>query len=226
MHKHTSRFVNFCRCNLQLDVQATDYTYQSLSVCIIDCVYSLYAQYESTAKPVVKRYADLYMDGSVYSDGNTVSDLVSYIDNAGGPEEFAGPNYLGNKQQIGGVLKAEVCYNLAKKLKKLKIETMKQFADFDPEILEPIVLSVSGIGDAGLNYLFMLAGDPDRCKPDRHIHHCIKDACGEDLSNHEIQSLFYDSVRVLSQDYPQITVAMLDGIIWRKYQNAKNTNNR
>lgn len=53
------------------------------------------------------------------------------------------------------------------------------------------------------------------------INHCIRDACGADISNDECQILFIDTVTELRKDYPEITVAMLDGIIWRKYQTSK-----
>lgn len=74
------------------------------------------------------------------------------------------------------------------------------------------------MGTAGLNYLFMLAGDPNRCKPDVHIHHCIRDACGRDVSDNECQILLTDAVAVLRNDYPYLTVVLLDSIIWQKYQ--------
>ena len=96
------------------------------------------------------------------------------------------------------------------------------FRNFESqELLEIVVHSVNGLGDAGTNYLFMLAGDPNRCKPDVHIHHCIRDACGEDISNDDCQILFTDAATELREDYPKLTVAMLDGIIWRKYQTSK-----
>ena len=43
----------------------------------------------------------------------------------------------------------------------------------------------------------MLAGDANRCKPDVHIHHCIKDACGCSIPNEECQTLFTDAVSIL-----------------------------
>ena len=112
--------------------------------------------------------------------------------------------------------------NLAKYLRYLHIETMEDFKYFEaPELLEAVIRSVKGMGDAGTNYLFMLAGDPNRCKPDVHIHHCIKDACGEDISNEDCQILFTEAVKILEKDYSGLTVAKLDGIIWRKYQAAR-----
>ena len=55
------------------------------------------------------------------------------------------------------------------------MDTFDDFRYFEKETLLEIVLrSVKGMGDAGVNYMFMMAGDPNRCKPDVHIHRCIK----------------------------------------------------
>lgn len=220
MDKHTKAFVQFCTENLDLNKQVNSYNYKSLAVCIIDCVYSLRAQYESTTKKVVARYADAYMEGDVNSSKDQLNDLIKHIEEVGGSEAFA-KDVLQNQQKSGGVLKSEVCLNLARYLQYLHINTMEDFKSFEcPELLEIVIRAVKGIGDAGTNYLFMLAGDPNRCKPDTHIHHCVRDACGIDLSNEDIQSLFKDAVTTLSAEYPTLTVSMLDGIIWRKYQIA------
>ena len=197
------------------------YRYGSLSVCIIDCIYSLRARYYSVTMPVVERYAAYYLCNNIESPDDKISDLIAHIQNAGGPVPFSSA-ILNNAQRSGGVLKSEICLNLAQYLQLLHIETIEDFRNFaSQELLEIVVNSVKGLGDAGTNYLFMLAGDPNRCKPDVHIHHCIRDACGEDISNDDCQILFTDAATELREDYPELTVAMLDGIIWRQYQTTK-----
>lgn len=139
----------------------------------------------------------------------------------GGPQKFA-DNVLKNYQKLGGkaaIPKENVCYQLARYLSYLHIDTLEDFRNFESqELLEIVIRAVKGMGDAGVNYLFMLAGDPNRCKPDVHIHRCIKDACGCNVSNEECQKLFTDTVYCLNRKYPNLTVRNLDGIIWRKYQ--------
>ncbi|MBR4691252.1 MAG: hypothetical protein IKP17_00670 [Oscillospiraceae bacterium] len=220
MYKHTAAFVAFCKSELSFEL-SIQYGYQSLSACILDCVYSLRAKYYSVTIPVVERYAAKYLNNDRFASGETVSQLIQHIDNAGGPMSFA-EKVLRNKQKSGGILKAEICYQLAKYLGYLHIETIDDFRRFESaELLEIVIRSVKGIGDAGTNYLFMLAGDPDRCKPDVHIHHCIRDACGEDIRNEECQVLFSEAVAELRDGYPELTVATLDGIIWNKYQSSR-----
>ena len=219
MHSFTEQFADFCEKNLDLKL-TVNYNYESLSACILDCVYSLRAVYITTTIPVVDRYAKAFMNGNRNIAGDTVSMLIGNIDEVGGPAAFA-DKILKNHQKIGGkgaIPKSEVCYQLARYLKYLHIETIEDFREFEcQELLEIVIRSVRGMGDAGTNYLFMLAGDPNRCKPDVHIHHCVKDACGQDVTNEECQELFTDAVSVLKGRCPGLTVRGLDSIVWNKY---------
>ena len=63
--------------------------------------------------------------------------------------------------------------------------------------------------------------DVDRCKPDVHLHHCIADACGCDVSDEECQILLTDAVKMLNSKYPNMTVRDFDGVIWNKYRDMK-----
>lgn len=224
MHKYAERFANHCAAAFDLTEQA-EYQYQSLSACIIDCIYSLRAQYYAVAIPIVDRYAALYMNGNRNAPGDTVSMLLTRMEEVG-LQGFA-TSVLKNHQVLGGgakIPKEQVCYKLAQYLKALNIETIEDFRSFEhQELLEAVIRAVKGIGDAGVNYLFMLAGDPNRCKPDVHIHHCIRDACGCNLSNEDCQQLFIDAVAILKHKYPVLTVRGLDGIIWRAYQRGRTT---
>ena len=219
MHELANQFAKYCNANFDLTTQS-EYGYQSLSVCILDCVYSLRAKYYAVTIPIVERYANAYMGGDSRASGDTVSMLMNRMDTKG-HKEFA-DQVLRNQQKLGGkkqIPKEEVCYQLARYLRDLHIETIEDFQNFESqEILEIVIHAVNGLGDAGVNYLFMLAGDPDRCKPDVHIHHCIRDACSHDISNEACQILFTDAIELLRKNYPNLTVRGLDGIIWRAYQ--------
>lgn len=220
MDQQIKHFLEYCETHFNLAEQERE-QYRSLSVCIIDCVYSLRTKYYSTTVPIVDRYAARYMCGDKNRQGDTVSMLLRRIDENGGPEGFA-ENVLKNHQKLGGksgIPKENVCFQLAHYLKELHIDTLEDFQNYgSQELLEIVVRAVKGLGDAGVNYLFMLAGDPNRCKPDVHIHRCICDACGFDISNEDCQILFQETVQQLKKKYPSLTVRSLDGIIWRNYQ--------
>ena len=216
-----NKFIDFFEENFDLESYQFSTPYQSLSVCILDCVYSLRAQYYSTTVPLVKRYADKFMNGNPYASGDTLDKFMKNIDDNGGVDLFA-QNILKNKQRLGGNIKSFVCYELARKLLLLGINDILSFRNYkNQEILEIVIGSVKGIGTAGLNYLFMLAGDPDRCKPDVHIHRCIHDVIGHDVTDEECQELLISAVKELKLKYPNLTVGSLDGIIWNKYQIGK-----
>ena len=219
MHELADQFAKYCEANFDLTTQS-EYGYKSLSVCILDCVYSLRTKYYAVTIPIVERYANAYMGGNTSASGDTVSLLMNRMDEKG-HKEFVN-QILQNQQKLGGkrrIPKEEVCYQLARYLRDLHVETIEDFQNFESqEILEIVIRAVNGLGDAGVNYLFMLAGDPDRCKPDVHIHHCIRDAFGHDISNEECQMLFTDAVELLRNQYPNLTVRGMDGIIWRAYQ--------
>ena len=220
MHGFAKQFAEYCERNFNLE-DGENYSYRSLSVCIIDCVYSLRTHYNRVTVPIIHRYAEAYMKGDSSNPGDTVTMLLQRMDENGGPKKFA-DNALQNCQKLGGkaaIPKEDVCFQLAQYLSYLHIDTLEDFRSFESqELLEVVIRAVKGMGDAGVNYLFMLAGDPNRCKPDVHIHRCIKDACGCDLSNEECQKLFTDTVYYLNRKYPHLTVRSLDGVIWRKYQ--------
>lgn len=224
MHRFAKQFAEYCEHNFNLE-DGENYSYRSLSVCIIDCVYSLRTHYYGVTVPIVNRYAKAYMNGNSGNPGDTVTMLLQRIDENGGPRKFA-DKVLKNYQKLGGkaaIPKENVCFQLAQYLSYLHIDTLEDFRNFESqELLEIVIRAVKGMGDAGVNYLFMLAGDPNRCKPDVHIHRCIKDACGCDVSNEECQKLFTDTVSCLSEKYPYLSVRSLDGIIWREYQGNKN----
>lgn len=221
MHPLSKQFAEYCEEHFDLD-HHVGYHYLSLPICIIDCVYSLRAKYEVITLPIVQRYADAFMDGDRFAAGDTISALIERIDTCGGPNGFA-ERVVKNHQKMGRSLipKEEVVYQLARYLKLLQIETLEDFQQFEsPELLEVVIRAVKGISDAGVNYLFMLAGDPNRVKPDVHIHHSIVDACGRGVSNEECQTLFTEAVEILKPQHKGLTVAALDNAIWRFYSKS------
>lgn len=224
--KNINDFVEYCLKTFDIRSSHGVENYQSLSVCLINCVYSLRAKYWAVTIPVVQRYADHYLHGNSEKEGDTLSLMMEHIDEAGGCELFS-RNVLENKQLLSRRNKAEICYEIAYKLKNwLDIDTLEDFQNYQKtELLELVLDSVKGFGYAGISYLFMLAGDSSRCKPDVHIHSCVKDACGCDLSNEECQLLFTAAIESLRTLNAKLTVRDLDRIVWQYYQ-AKNVRNK
>ena len=225
MHKYTEKFVDYCRRNYGEELSIADersYCYKSLPICIVDCVYSLRARYNSVTVPIVERYANTFLGGDKTSTSDA-DNLTNFIKNLTTPslESFA-DNIAKNHQILGRVPKEKVCLDIAKKLQNLGIETFGDFQNYpSKEELAETIISVKGMGNAGVNYLFMLTGDDNKSKPDVHIHHCITEACGEDVSDKECQEIIKEASHILKQDYPDLTVRKLDGVIWRDFSSRK-----
>ena len=133
MHELADQFAKYCESNFDLTTQS-EYSYRSLSVCILDCVYSLRAKYYAVTVPIVERYANAYMGGDTLAYGDTVSLLINRMDEKG-HKEFA-HKILQNQQKLGGkkqVPKEEVCYQLARYLRDLHIETIEDFQSFESQ---------------------------------------------------------------------------------------------
>ena len=95
---------------------------------------------------------------------------------------------------------------------------MDDFASYDePNFLEHSLRYVKGVGNAAVDYLFMMAGDNNRVKPDVHIHRCIKDSIGYDVSDAQCQVLFREVSNEIIEDRSYATPRYLDGIVWQYY---------
>jgi len=217
MHKNADKFAKFCKSKFNLE-KPVPYTFRSLPICIIDAVYSLNDRYTHTEK-IHQNYANACLGGDRESPVDSISRFLQFVDSCGGEELFA-KNVLCSSNKIAGKIpKEQITCKIAKYLKILRIETIEDFKSFESEeLLEAVLYSVKGFKDAGVNYLFMLAGDPNRCKPDTHIKKAVLEGCGEEFKdNNDCQTLFRDTVEKLKEDYPALTVRQLDGVIWSYY---------
>ncbi len=223
-HEFTDKFVGYCKQHYSDELGVADersYCYQSLPVCVVDCVYSLRARYNSVTVPIVERYANKYMNGDKTSaDDDSLTGFIDHL-TVPGLKSFA-DNIARNHQILGRVPKEEVCLNIAEVLQGLGIETFKDFQDYPSrEKLAETIKTVKGMGNAGVNYLFMLTGDDNKSKPDVHIHHCMEESCGEDVSDKECQQIIKETVDILKEEFPNLTVRKLDGVIWRDFSSRK-----
>lgn len=212
-------FAHFCRENINFNSDTEVYRYRSLSACILDCVYSLRAKYFSVTVPVVDRYAKKYMKGDRFALGDSLDDFIRHIEEYG-CEKFAA-DLLKNKQRLSGRLKSEVCYDLSKSLLNLGVHTIEDFQriqESEGDRLRSCIHAVKGIGEAAESYLYMLAGDPNRCKPDVHLLQSMKDAYGCAVEVKYCQEIMEKAVSILRAQYPSLTVRGLDALIWEKYR--------
>jgi hypothetical protein len=91
-------FVDFLQKNFDLTQEHYAKPYSSMSVCVIEAIYSLQAKYFGHTIPVVERYADKYMHGNRYNPGDNIKELLMHIEEEGGPELFV-DNVIKNHQK-------------------------------------------------------------------------------------------------------------------------------
>lgn len=219
MTKEANLLKGFIVNNIGLQEIVLPNYYHSLAVCILDDIYSLNARYAS-ALNAVKRYANHYLNGDLYTADYSIDQFVQDLEQDGLDNIIE--NIVKNRQMIGKRRKLYVCYDVAKLLQKLNIQTLDDFHNYhDLDYLDYSLRKIKGIGNAAIDYLFMMVGDDDRVKPDIHIHRCIRDAIGYEVSDEMCQILFKEVSDNLIKSNPKATPRFLDGIVWQYYSKFK-----
>lgn len=202
--------------------EMNDYGYNSLVFCVIDSVYSIAARYSST-KAVVERFAN-YLGKSI-KDQYLISDFIKDFGNF--EVDDLAENIFKNRQRTSttnGILKADAVMQFIKVLEAHGIETNEDLLIYkDRYKLMYDVRNIKGQGKGlTFDYVLMLAGDVDTFKPDRHIINFFSIYFGiKDTSNKNIEALFRKQLKIVKNEYPNINVRTLDGVIWLYMSNKK-----
>lgn len=228
-----SEFVAYCETELclhdKLIVQEltdpNESFYKSLPVCIIDAVFSIGVKYRSVekAEEAFFNYFGLkisreYPVINEYKISNFICDMDTFD-----TFEQAAEQGFRNKQRTSsrnGILKAEACYRIAKVFEKYGIDTLDDFNKYEDKVsLDNDILKVKGQGSGiMLKYLYMLAGDANEVKPDRHMVNFMRryfPYLTMSVKDHpEIKSIIKTTVSELQKTYPMLTERFLDVLIW------------
>lgn len=199
--------------------------YKSLPLCIIDAVFSIGVKYTSVmnAEDNFIRYFNLNIPRT-YPVNNeyTIDKFISDMDSVG-PFEKAATDVFKNSQRTSstkGILKAEACYLVAKVFRNHKINTLNDFNNCTHKnALDADILKVKGQRSGiMLKYLYMLAGDSNLIKPDRHMVRFINKEFPNltmDAKDYQtIKNIIEQTVLVLSTKYSNLTPRFLDYLIW------------
>ena len=218
---------SFCETNLDLKYAklGDEYFYNSLSLCVIDAVFSIGVKYEATQN-VVRRYAQ-------YFNLKQIRDKKESIPNI--EEQESIETFLKNMEQIGtetftneifrnrqrtsptnGILKTEAAYRYATIFSKYGINYFQDVhkimfdSDFENEI-KNIPGQRSGIS---LKYFFMLAGSDDYVKTDRMIIRFLENILNRKINLDEVQTLIFKVSDRLNTKYNDMNPRLLDHQIW------------
>lgn len=207
-------------CKSVLDFSVPDYRYyNSVALSALDATFSAQANYSGVIH-VVDRFCENYgIDIGTYAvcpaadnqvTVTTVRNLVQYLTS----EQLA--NVVGNHQMVSGRLKSALFLDCLQVLYDFGIETYQDMqTQFDTPALEVALSGIHGIGPATLSYLYMLVGDSNDVKVDRHIRAFAKKATNQaNLTDEQIKALFRFAAVELSKEYPGMTPRHLDHIVW------------
>ena len=194
-------------------------------MCIIDAVYSIGANYSSTQNTVL-RYCQKY-DLKPYRDygsspigiknEHTIFDFLQLAD--GKSYESLASSIFGNRQRTStrnGMLKAQAVYEFANVLNDNGINAFTDIPKlYNSPKIETQIRAIKGQGKGlSLNYFYMLTGNDDYIKADRHILRFIEEATGQLVTKQQAETMLTDCVRMLRKNNPHITCRLLDHAIW------------
>lgn len=217
-------------CKSVLDFGVPDYRYyNSLGLSVLDASFSATARYSSVENVLARfcKHYDLSCDtfAELPKAGSqvTVSQMMKLVQGLS-PEQFA--EIVQNRSRVGGRLKAALFLDCLSVLHSFGIETYQDFqAHFENPELETSLRALQGMGEATISYLYMLAGNSDNVKVDRHIRTFTSTAVnGNNLTTEQIKRLFRYAAHELSKEYPGMTARRLDHIVWVYQSTLANTN--
>jgi hypothetical protein len=155
-----------------------------LSLCVLDAVWSISANYDSVVTPLVVRFAAAHRIGDpvVSPDQIPASDPLPASTLAGYEvDQLTELTNLQRTSSKNGVLKADAVIQFARILCDNGIDTLADVNALLADIgrlkeVEKSLSAVPGHGSFGVrvSYLWMLAGDDDRIKPDRMVLRWLK----------------------------------------------------
>lgn len=206
-----------------------EYSYSSLPLCIIDAVFSIGINY-STVKNIINRYcSEFHIDKDINTCKNeqTISNFIKIFDKCTF-KDFANKLKCHQKTSTkkGAGLKIKACYEVAQKFNNAGIDTLSDFRAFmnNPDKAEKMqeleneILKVEGQSSGiMLKYLYMLAGDDDLCKPDRHLRSFFGTENDEEIQ----RALEKECASLARAGFVGVTVRILDHNIWQFQRSLK-----
>lgn len=226
MDQYITRTLNLSEAKL-----SRGYYYNSVVLCIIDAVYSIGARYSSTENTVFRYCRKIKIEpfrkyGSPTSsiiNEHTVSDFLDII--KGHSYEALAASLFENKQRTStnnGILKAQAVCEFAE---ILQANNINSFADvprmYNNLRIENQIRGIRGQGTGiSLNYFYMLSGNDDLIKADRHILRFIYEATGQEVNKQQAEAMLTSCVDKLRVRFPHLTCRLLDHTIW-SYMSTK-----
>ena len=232
--RDVEKIIKYCDQVLDLNnarLSDNEYSYQSLSLCVIDAVYSIGVRYEAVRR-AVHRYCNYFSLRRIRENRSNIPQKETQESIAdfwkkmydSGIEKFATEIFC-NKQRTStrnGILKSEAVFKFATVLKKYDVNYLQDVPKIVSDTnFEREIKSIPGQRTGtSLRYFFMLSGDDDFIKPDRMILRFLEDALQRPVNRNEASSFLAETTRRLQSKYSHLVPRLLDHEIW-KYQRRK-----
>lgn len=204
---------------------SSEYYYRSLTLCVIDAVFSIGVRYGGVRNVVERycqnfgllKYCDVRGVTPQRSEQEPLSSLCGHFDEVG---IEAMTSIFQNRQRTSarnGILKSEAVFRFAQTLRLHKIEHLQDFqhANIYAALERDIRLIPGQKSGISFQYLSMLAGSDEFVKPDRMILRFMENALQRKVDAAEAQPLLSAAVKQLKEIHPQITPRLLDHEIWK-----------
>jgi hypothetical protein len=220
--------------NIKNDIDLADaslsdsYFYNSLTLCVIDSVFSIGVRYTSVINTVDNyvKFFDLKKYRSrvpskypAFKEQDCLSDLIKNIDELS--IDFFTKNVFKNRNRtsaINGILKTEATYNFAKALYKNSINSFDDIEKLyrNSESIKSEVGEIPGQKSGiSFDYFLMLSGNTNLIKADRWIKSYLERATGLKLTEGELLHILTDVTGHLKSEYKNLTPRLLDHEIWK-----------
>ena len=208
--------------------------YNSLTLCVIDAVFSIGVRYTSVINTIdnyvkffdLKTYRPSGLSGyPEFKEQDCLSDLIKNIDELS--IDFFTKNVFKNRQRTSttnGILKTEATYKFAKVLHKNSINSFDDIQKlFDSsELIKSEVREIPGQKSGiSFDYFLMLCGNNNLIKPDRMIKRYLERATGLKLSQDKLLYILQEVSYHLKSEYKNLNPRLLDHEIW-KFERQKN----
>lgn len=181
-----------------------------LSLCVLDATYSINLDYDSVVSPLVHRYAEYAQLSSVLIPANRTPESLSPRDDEQSLSEFLDSLKELSDEELAskvlksrtrtstrnGVLKSTAVKQIAQALVSDGVERLEDVSRLLSNLdrataLEMKLNRIKGAGNNGVrtSYLWMLAGDDDHVKPDRHVLGWLEALVGQPVTVSAARSL-------------------------------------
>jgi hypothetical protein len=210
-------------CRRSLDLAGAklpdEYFYDSLSLCVIDAVYSIGVRYESVIN-VVARYRQFAGSNAVrrrdYADEpESLRDLVPHRGNRCGSVRRECPTEPAAHSAHKWNSEGQRCAEVQPGADEHEVIFLKDLQAADIRTIEEEILRIPGQGSGiAFKYFLMLAGNDNFIKPDRMIQRFLSSALNRTVEIAECQELVAGAVAILRETHSHITPRSLDYLIW------------